>query len=92
MFTKIKKLVGTVIETQSGKRYFVAKSKDKRIYAMNLDGNGFFYLDKGVYTEDGKNTEKSGRTINKVWKTNGGHSFGGFDEDITDENLIFTRN
>lgn len=91
MFTKIKKLVGTIIVTRKGKQYFVVKSKDKRIYAMNLNGEGFFYIDNDVYDEHGNYAGNSNRDIVKVYKTNGGHSFGGFTEDMTSDNVLFDR-
>lgn len=91
MFTKIKKMVGNIIVTRNGKTYVIAKSSDKRIYAMNLDGNGFFYIDQNRYDADGNYIGNNKRDIVKVYKTIGGHSFGGFDEDIIPANLIFDR-
>lgn len=90
IFSKLKKLVGKVIVTRSGKRYIVQKNSSKQVYAMNLDGNGYFYM-TGKYDEDGVYDGNSKRDIMTVYDIKEGHSLNGLDEEIVPENIIFSR-
>ena len=90
LFTKLKKLVGKVIVLANGKEYIVQKNSSKQVYAMKLNGEDYFYM-TGRYNEDGRYDGNSGRDIVKVYDIKEGHSLFGLREEMTDENVIFSR-
>ena len=90
LFTKLKKLVGKVIVTRSGKKYIVLKNSSKQVYAMNLTGDGYFYM-SGRYDDNGNYDGNNNRDIVKIYDIKEGHSLFGLDEEFTEDNVIFAR-